>query len=90
MVDEVAIALLGHSTGVVGDCSLSDIPVISADTPGRPLVHYAAMVSTDPDVHVRRPLTMRIVAPPLCTKFVSALWKVYGPRASVVCLFFLP
>lgn len=83
VVDEIAITMAESSDPVVGDGGLSTIPVISADTPQPCLVHYAAIVSTDPDVHVRRPLPMRIVAPPLWTKFVSDHLKVYGPRAGL-------
>lgn len=84
VVDEIAIALVGYSEARVGDGGLSDIPVISADTPQPQLVHYAAIVSTDPDVHVRRPLRMDIVGPSLWTKFVSGLFNVCAPRVIAV------
>lgn len=70
-VEEIAVTVTNGEGGVVGDRALCGIPTIMADTELGTLLHYAAIVSTDPDQHVRRPLPMAEVAPPLWSKFVS-------------------
>lgn len=81
VVEEIAVTLARCSSAVVGHGSLSDIPVIEADTNLDHLSHFAAIVCTDPDVHIRRPFPMSKAGPPLHTKFVSDVLRVDGSRA---------
>ncbi|CAB1099412.1 unnamed protein product [Ectocarpus sp. CCAP 1310/34] len=69
VVEEIAITMASYDSAVVGDGSLSDIPVIEADTNLNHLNHFAAIVCADPDVHVRRPFPMSKAGPPLHAKF---------------------
>lgn len=71
VVEEIAVTVITGLAGhVSGDGTFPDISMIRADTDIRgSLQHYAAIVSKDR--HVRRPLPMDQVAPPLFKKFVS-------------------